>query len=69
MYVERILCYGQWQRIFCLVETIFCHSYFLKQLLELEGGQYLKKNLIPASENHFRQFLSDPDSNGSSLLV
>ena len=28
IYFKRILYYGQWQRIFCLVERIFFHSYF-----------------------------------------
>ena len=52
IYFRQILHYSQWQRIFCLVETIFFHSRILV------GGQYLtKKFLISARGNRFLQFM------------
>ena len=49
-YFERISYDVQWQRILCLMETIFFHSYlFFKQLLQLEEGQYLKKSNFNSS--------------------
>ena len=65
---KRILDYGQWQRILCLLETIFFHSYFLKPLLQLEGGQYFKNSYI-CLWKLFSSFFSDTDLNRSSYLM
>ena len=48
---------------------IHSFTYFWKPLLQLEGGQYLKKCLISARENRFLRFFSGSTSNGSSFWV
>ena len=48
---------------------IFSFKFFWKPLLQLEGGQYLNKNLISARGSHFLQSFSDTDSNGNSFSV
>lgn len=45
---------GQQQRIFYFVGTVFFHSYFLKPLLQLEGGPFYK-TIISAGGNRFLQ--------------
>ena len=51
---ERVFFDGQQQRIFYLVGTVFFHSYFLKPLLQLEGGPFYK-TIISAGGNRFLQ--------------
>ena len=48
---------------------ILSFTFFWKPLLQLEGGQYFKENLIFARRKRFVQFFSDTDSNGSSFSV
>ena len=36
-YLKWILYYGQWERIFCLLETIFFHSYFFETIIRIWG--------------------------------
>ena len=63
--------------LFQLVATDFLFSgkdvllfkFFLKPLLQLEGGQYVLKNIISATGNRFLQFFSDTDSNRSSFSI
>ena len=55
IYFKRILYYSQWQRIFCLVETIFFHSHFLETIIAIRGRPIFKKeSLISARGNRFQ---------------
>ena len=44
-------------------------TFFWKPLLQLEGGQFFKENLVSARGNHFLHFFPDTDLNGSSFSV
>ena len=67
-YFERISYDVQWQRIFCLMETIFFHSYlFFKQLLQLEEGQYFKKSNFCSSGIFFNEAFIMACGNGFSV--
>ena len=67
-YFERISYDVQWQRIFCLMETIFFHSYlFFKQLLQLEEGQYFKKSNFCSSGIFYNETFILACGNGFSV--
>ena len=70
IYYKRILYYSQWQRIFCLVETIFLFiQIHLETIITIRGRPKFLKSIISARGNRFLQFFSNSDSNGSSFLV
>ena len=43
---KRILYYGQWQWILCLMRTIFFHSYFLWSTIIVIKGRPILKNIL-----------------------
>ena len=45
-------------------KDILPFRFFWKVLLQLQGGQYILKNIITARGNRFLQHFSDTDSNG-----
>ena len=58
IYFKRILDYSQWQRIFCLVETIFFNSQISEAIIAIRGRPIFKKKfIISARGNRFLQFV------------
>ena len=56
-YFKRILYYGQWQRIFCLIGTILIHSYFLMStIIAIRGRPIFKRILYLLVETVFFKF-------------
>ena len=54
---KQILYYGQWQRVFCLVETIFFYSYFLETIIAVTRRPiFFKKKLFLPVETVFFYF-------------
>ena len=68
IYFEWIFYYSQWQRIFCLLETI---QILLETVNAIRGKPLFLKNsyFCYCSGNCFLQFFWDTDLNGNSFSV
>ena len=53
---QRILYFGQWALIFCLVETVCYYSELFFLLETITVGTYLKRKTLPSSWNHLLWF-------------
>ena len=53
---QRILYFGQWTLIFCLVETVCYYSELFLLLETITVGTYLKRKTLPSSWNHLLWF-------------